>query len=74
MRHAVSNLVALGPLPDEDAGEEAINRWWSGLKAIQRPLDPNQALATTRHLMRPSGGTPRQSSTYRRHLRREERD
>ena len=39
-----------------------------------RSLGPNQALATTRHLMRPSGGTPRQSSTYRRHLRREERD
>ena len=37
-------------------------------------LVPNQALATTRHLMRPSGGTTRQSSTYRRHLRREERD
>ncbi len=45
MRHAVSNLVALGPMPDEDAGEEAINRWWSGLKAIQRPLDDEEAAA-----------------------------
>ena len=45
MRSVVSDLVALGPMPDEDAEEEAINKWCNGLKAIQRPLDDEEAAA-----------------------------
>lgn len=45
MRRAVSDLVALGPMPNEDAEDEAINKWWEGLKAIQGPLNDEEAAA-----------------------------
>ncbi|MFS8071075.1 MAG: hypothetical protein ACMG6S_32300 [Byssovorax sp.] len=45
MRNEVIELVALGPMPDEDGEEEAISAWENGLKMIQRPLTHDEAAA-----------------------------
>ncbi len=45
MRDEVRALIDLGPLPDEDASEEAIERHGEALLAIKRPLTLEEARA-----------------------------
>lgn len=44
IRQVVGDLVALGRMPDEDAEEEAIERWANTLKAIPPPLTDHEAV------------------------------
>jgi len=48
MRPEVQRLVALGPMPDEDAEPEAIDRWADGLKAIPPPISDAEAALLAR--------------------------
>ena len=48
MRRVVSDLVALGPMPDENAEADTIDAWSDLLDSIQDPLSNEEAAALAR--------------------------